>query len=1411
MGQKKKPSPRLEASFLSSLIFWWLKPLIYRGTARDLTSDDLHDALPTDLSEQLGTRLEKHWKNEVENARQSDRKPKLVNAIGKTFGWSYFYYAGHMLVLNCLRVLQPFVLAYLIGYFEHDSGTTRAQAYFYACTLVLMTLVHGMLKHHIDLGTLEIGMRLRIACSSLVYRKVVRLSSSSVSSSSAGQVINLLSNDVARFDQLFMYLHYVWMTPLVGCFIAYLIWRSVGPAALAGVLLMTLETIPVQVYVGKITSRLRAKIATRTDERVRLMGEIIRGIHVIKMYTWEKPFERLVSFARRHEIDVITSMSYLRGINTASNAFIDRTCLYFTVMAYALVGNAITAKIVFSLVQYFTVLQIMLAWNYPRAIFNAAEARVSVRRIEKFLLMEEVKIKAPLLSVEDNGSISLKSATASWSSNSIVNTLHDVTLHVAPKKLHAIVGPVGAGKTSLIQLMLGELRSSRGELKINGTISYASQRPWLFPGTIRDNIVFDQLYDEARYEEILRVCSLVTDLERLPNGDRTYVGDRGTNLSGGQCARINLARAVYRDADIYVLDDPLAAVDPVVGRCLFEVCVSGYLSEKTRILVTHQAHCLREADVIFLLNNGKLESQGRLEDFSEKELSSLNIFGDEEATGDEEVEEATESKVKGNNIARKDEDADGEAEETAELIAKGKMRTSIFSRYFESGNSRFLIAITVLFFVVAQTVRSGSDYWLAYWTRQEELRYDATKSSMPVDPTGVSFPNATETSVSPNATTVTSILNSTQALVSTTMQSILPNVTGSWSTTTTRSLSNVTKTLMPTVATSLGSNVTSTVATLLPNTTERLVSLNGSLSAGPESLDYLDVNAALIIYGLVLVGCIVTAIVKVLLLYKLCMNSSRAIHDEMFSCVLKAPMRFFDKQTSGQILNRFSKDSGAMDEVLPVTIHESVEVFSVILGVIAQIIIVNWWSVLAVVFTGYLYWKLKNVYVPTAYGIKRLEGAAKSPVLSHVTATLEGLATIRSSRGQTTACRRFDARQDAHTRSYFLNIAVASAFGLWLDLCTVILVAFVTLGCVFGSDRSGIHAGSVGLAITQIMMMCGMLQRGIRQAAEMMTQMTSVERILQFTQLEQEESISSGAAPTSKPPASWPSRGRIEFRDFSLHYNDNKDDLALRDVNLVIEAGSKVGIVGRTGSGKSSLITALFRLARSEGQVLIDELDTRGVRLAELRKRIAVIPQEPVLFSTSLRDNLDPFHEFEDTSLWAALEDVRLHKAFVPLDHPIECGGRNLSAGQRQLLCLARALVKRARILVLDEATANVDPATDALLRETIRTKFAECTVLTVAHRLDSVIDSDLVVVVDDGRVVEYGQPRSLLAQEDGLFLRMAGQDGDAALEHLRKTAEETYLRLNSEKLTAADEQRTNGVVKSNAADKTAIGSVKEP
>nr|CAD7203972.1 unnamed protein product [Timema douglasi] len=535
---------------------------------------------------------------------------------------------------------------------------------------------------------------------------ILRLSKTATGHTTTGQVVNLLSNDVSRFDKVLMFLHYVWIMPFQTVLLTYFIWQFVGISALVGVGALFLQTVPVQGYLGKLTSKLRLKVALRTDERVRLMSEIISGIQVIKMYAWEKPFEKMVALARKHEIDVVKQASYLRGVYFSAMVFSERMTLFLTLLAYVLLGNHITPEKVFSLAQFYNIMQLTMAIFYPQAIQFAAEAKVSIKRLEDFLSLEETVAVTERTGNSKLG-ITISGVSASWEANSITDTLSQINLNVQPGQLCVVIGPVGAGKSSLLQAILKELPLYKGTITASSEVSYASQEPWLFVGTVRQNILFGQPYNPKRYNEVVKVCALKRDFELFANGDKTIVGERGVSLSGGQRARINLARAVYRESDVYLLDDPLSAVDTHVGKHLFEECITSYLSGKARIL-------------------GLIEVQGTY-----TELTASNI--DFAALLNSEPEQENTAKATLQNLSRQtshlsrqtshdstqsiitEENEDNEPDENTELLATGSMKMSLYAKYFKMGGGACLLLMLVLSLIIGQSASSGSDYWVTFW------------------------------------------------------------------------------------------------------------------------------------------------------------------------------------------------------------------------------------------------------------------------------------------------------------------------------------------------------------------------------------------------------------------------------------------------------------------------------------------------------------------------------------------------------------------------------------------------------------------------------------------------------------------------------------------------------------------------
>lgn len=479
--------------------------------------------------------------------------------------------------------------------------------------IVIICFILVLLNHHADLRQRLVGARMRVALCSVMYRKILRLSKKSSSETTSGYVVNLLSNDVSRLDYGFIFAHYIWILPVHSAIICYLIWRQIRYAAFVGVIGLLLKTVPVQTGLSKLSSILRMKVALRTDYRVGIMNEIIQGIQVIKMYAWEIPFQSVVAESRRKEIKQIRYASYIRAVYLSTMVFTERSTLFITLAACTWLGENISADVVFSMAQFFNNLQLLAAIFYPLAVSLGAEALVSIKRIQKFLMQEEINdamkgitfIKDEELLPKSN-IMEINGVTASWREDER-KTLDNINFYVSVGNLCAVIGPVGSGKSSLLQLLLGELPIQKGNVLIKGDISYASQEPWLFPGTVRNNILFGREYDKKRYQEVIKHCALITDFEQLPNGDKTVIGERGASLSGGQRARISLARAIYKKASIYLLDDPLSAVDAHVGRHLFEEVIgaNGYLNQQnaTVILVTHQVHFLKDADWIIILED----------------------------------------------------------------------------------------------------------------------------------------------------------------------------------------------------------------------------------------------------------------------------------------------------------------------------------------------------------------------------------------------------------------------------------------------------------------------------------------------------------------------------------------------------------------------------------------------------------------------------------------------------------------------------------------------------------------------------------------------------------------------------------------------------------------------------------------
>uniref|UniRef100_A0A3P9LF64 ATP-binding cassette, sub-family C (CFTR/MRP), member 4 n=1 Tax=Oryzias latipes TaxID=8090 RepID=A0A3P9LF64_ORYLA len=1104
--------------------------------------------------------------------------------------------------------------------------------------------------------------------------EALSLSNSAMGKTTTGQIVNLLSNDVNKFDEVTIHLHFLWVAPLQAAVVVGLLWMEIGPSCLAGMVVLML-LMPTQTMFGRLFSKFRSKTAALTDNRIRTMNEVVSGIRIIKMYAWEKPFAALVSDVRNKEISKIMKSSYLRGLNMASFFCASKIILFVTFTLYVLLGNTISASRVFVTVSLYTAVRLTVTLFFPSAIEKLFESRVSIRRIQEFLLLDEITKGGSALPPEDKkeNSVELQNLTCYWDKNLDAPTLQNVSFTLKSNQLLAVIGPVGAGKSSLLSAILGELPAEKGVLKVKGQMTYAAQQPWVFPGTIRSNILFGKEFDQQKYDRVIKACALKRDLELLPGGDQTVIGDRGATLSGGQKARVNLARAVYQEADVYLLDDPLSAVDAEVGRHLFEKCICGVLRKKPRVLVTHQLQYLTEADQILILKEGHMVAKGTYTELLQSGVDFASLLKKEEEEEEQQLLpkdfSARERSLSQTSSVQSVKDGDQLPAETVQMVpeesrGQGTIGIKLYLKYLRAGANVAVLLFVILLNILAQVSYIMQDWWL-----QEKLNLK-----------------------------------------------------------------------------------------------------NSSIPNGQNSTEELDLNLYLGVYAGLTASTIVFGFMRNLLLFNVLVRCAQALHNRMFNSILKTPVRFFDINPIGRVLNRFSKDIGQLDSLLPLTFVDFVQVFLQILGVVAVAASVIPWILIPMLPLLLVFIFLRRYFLKTSREIKRLEGTTRSPVFSHLSSSLQGLWTIRAFGAEERFQREFDSHQDLHSGAWFLFITTARWLAVWLDGICAIFITITTFGVLL--LRNQLDAGSVGLALTYAVTLMGMFQWGVRQSAEVENMMISVERVVEYSDLQSEAPWET----QKRPPPDWPSKGLVTFDQVSFTYSEDSQPV-LHNLKAVFRPQEKVGIVGRTGAGKSSLVSALFRLAEPQGKIYIDGVVTSEIGLHDLRQKMSIIPQDPVLFTGTMRKNLDPFHQHSDDALWNALDEVQLKSAVEELPQKLETqlaeSGSNFSVGQRQLVCLARAILRKNRILIIDEATANVDPRTDELIQKTIREKFRECTVLTIAHRLNTIIDSDRILVLDAGRIRAFAEPLVLLQDPDGIFFKMVQQTGKQEAAALHEAAKQ--------------------------------------
>ncbi|XP_026534013.1 canalicular multispecific organic anion transporter 1 isoform X2 [Notechis scutatus] len=1353
MKEAAEKNPEITASFLSSITFHWYNRTMVKGYRKPLEIDDLWELRDSEKTQQIFCTFEKNMKAGVRKAQrkleiwhrkkkqrlaatdlanglskaqsqdalvleEKEKKPKKMAIAGEQ---SNDYYAKNWLIVALLQTcagkllksvglklihdflvfVNPQLLKMIIN-FVSDPKAYLWQGYVFAVLLFLTALVQSLCLQQYFRLCFEVGMNLRTSLVAAIYKKALTVSNVTRKESTVGETVNLMSIDAQRFMDFTLYMHQLWSSPLQIIISLVFLWTELGPSVLAGIGVLVL-LIPLNAVLVTKSRSIQVKNMKHKDERMKIMNEILNGIKILKFFAWELSFQKQVEKIRAWELKGLLHFFHLQSfaIFIFSCAPILVSVATFAVYVMVDENNILDAQKAFTSIALFNILRFPLGM-FPLTLSSMVQVKVSTDRLERYLGSEDLNTSAIWHNSIPACAVKFREASFAWDQDSDV-TIKDITLEIAHGSLVAIVGSVGSGKSSLISAMLGEMENIKGDINIQGSMAYVPQQAWIQNATLKDNIIFGSPLDETRYQQVLEACALHPDLKLLPGGDLTEIGEKGINLSGGQKQRVSLARAVYNNADIYLLDDPLSAVDTHVGRHIFDKVLGpeGLLQNKTRILVTHNLSFLAQVDDIVVLEAGTVTERGSYSTLlanSGSFAQLLNTYGnqqdniheEEEAMAGLEEEEGPDdypelvteeipadvvtmtqkneasvqqkifnrSRSTSSNISiRKGHPGHLNEKKTMtefkgqrlidkEAMETGKVKLFTYLRYFRAVG--WGLSICILIGNIGQAASFiGFNLWLSDWTN-DALHYQ----------------------------------NETY-----------------------------------------------------PVTRDVRVGIYGTLGASNSLF-------LLIATGLTSFGTI---------------RASRVMHEQLLSNILRVPMSFFDSTPTGRIVNRFAKDIFTVDETIPISLRSWMNCFFMILSTLVIICIATPYFAIITLFLGILYYFILQFYVATSRQLRRLDSVTRSPIYSHFGETVSGLSVIRAFGHQERFLQHNEKIVDVNQKSVYSWFVSNRWLAVRLELVGNLTVFFAVLLAVF--VKNSVSSGIVGLSISSAMNITQTLNWLVRMTSELETNIVAIERLNEYTEIKNE-------APwvtTERPPSQWPNNGEITFIDYKVRYRPELE-LVLDGINCDIKGTEKIGVVGRTGAGKSSLTNCLFRILEAAGgKILIDGLDIATLGLHDLREKLTIIPQDPILFSGSLRMNLDPFDQYSDEDIWHTLELAHL-KSYVQtlpegLSSPVSEGGENLSVGQRQLVCLARALLRKSKILILDEATAAVDMETDHLIQETIRSEFANCTVITIAHRLHTIMDSHRVLVLQEGKIVEFDSPEELL-QQQGIFAGMAREAG---------------------------------------------------
>ena len=1212
------------------------------------------------------------------------------------------------------------------------NGEEVWKGYFYTILLVGSNLLRTLLNSQYFFIMQIMGLHIKSSLSCFVFRKSVKLSPSSRKVRSIGETVNIMSIDTQRFVDLAPSLNNLWVSPLIIVLSMISLWNLIGPSCLAGLAVMIL-LIPITSVTSTYMRKFQFANMRTKDKRIKVMNEILEGIRVLKLYAWEPSFVDKISKIRDEEVKTLMKVAYLGGVQTFVFSSATTMVALASFATYVLTdpSNVLDAQKAFVSLSFFNIMRQPLG-ALPNVIVQLIQVQVSLQRVNDFMNSGEVDPGAIEREPDEKFSVKMEKASFSWDREEDSTAVKDVSIGVKKGELIAIMGTVGSGKSSLLASLTGDMEKVEGSGRVNidGRVAYVPQEAWIQNATLQYNITFGEQFNEKSYNRIVDSCAMRPDLQILKDGDMTEIGEKGINLSGGQKQRVNLARAIYSNSDIYLLDDPLPAVDAHVGKHIFDHVVSnktGLLRNKTRLLVTNAVGYLAEMDRIVVMKEGTIIEQGSYQELMRKggEFTDFLL---------EHVQESAEK--------RRASAAFGDSENELEEI-KAELETVLGRRASMKGPRGLRRTVSRMADSDAGSQKSGGRTPME--TGPKEGGVGAKKP-----PTGRKGPGGAGRGGRRGGGAGRGPPPGGKGGEGLMVREKVETKEVKWS-------------VYVFYAQAVGMFTASMVLLFALLTQVFSVGTNFWLaewSDDPNSAIPKIRDTYLGVYGALGAATALTIVANSLLTALGGLNASSKLHNNMLANVLRAPMSFFDTNPKGRVVNRFAKDIDYVDRAIPMTFGALMRLSFNVLGTIFVISYNSPIFIAVIIPLGVVYIILQKVYVMSSRQLRRLDSTTRSPIYSHFSETLSGVSTIRAYNLERRFAKENEFRIDTNQVCYMGNITTNRWLSIRLEMLGNIIILFAALFAVLGRDT--LDPGIVGLSLTYASTVTQTFNMLIRQTSQIENYMVSVERISEYqNQLEQEAPF---YMPDQDPDNTWPEFGNIKFDNYQTRYRPGLE-LVLKGIDCEIERGEKIGIVGRTGAGKSSLTMSLFRIIEAAGgSIVIDGVNISQIGLGFLRSRLTIIPQDPVLFSGTLRFNLDPFEEHKDDALWKALGNAHL-RSFVStlplgLQHEVSEGGSNLSVGQKQLVCLARALLRKTKILVLDEATAAVDLETDDLIQRTIRSEFSDCTVVTIAHRLNTILDNNRVMVLSQGEIVEFDTPDDLLSNEKSIFHGMAKDAG---------------------------------------------------